>query len=468
MMNAIKYKLSLPLLLTVSILLFSKFSQSQTWTYNFGNSTGVYTTTSGVNTTLLPQPATGGGNEQLSIGTVALGSGFYLDNPGLPGLGNGSELRSTASTGTAVNKFSVYGYNPSKVFYTRFNVLFGNLLGLAGPKAGNWYFYQGTGPLYSNTANASTTTGQSFISLRFSFANGGIVNMAYHNGTTWINLVPILGFSLSQETIYSMEIYGNNGPTADSYISGSSYTIASDKWDLWINGVRVVAGLSSGSLANNVNIDSWLFAGEQSTTNYATIFLDDIIYSNALPGSTLPINLISFKGTSTKEGVELNLQTASETGNDYFTIETSKDASDFSELMQVPGAGNSNTLLSYQVLDTRNLQGTVYYRLKQTDYDGAFAYSEVISVDPASGTAQLSLSNIIAGQEEISFQLNGGAGIYQATVYSIDGRQVSSAQVEITDASQTNSLAVAIPAAGIYLLRLSSDQGVVSEKFYGH
>lgn len=466
-MNTTVYNLSVSILLAVLMFLNIPSHQAQTWTYNFGTAVGTYNTTSGVNNSFLPQPSPGGGNEQLSIGTVAQGSGFYLDNPGLLSLGSDSELRSTASTGTSVNKFSIYGYNPSKVFYTHFNVLFGDIFGVAGPKAGNWYFYQGRGALYSNTANASTNTGQSFVSLRFSFANGGIVNVAYHNGTAWVNVGSAPGLSLSQEQIYSVDIFGNNGPTADSYINGTSYTLASDKWDLWINGVRVSAGLSSGGLANNVNIDAWLFAGEQSTINYATIFLDDISYSNGLPGSTLPISLISFTGKSTTAGIELNWETASETGNDYFTVETSDNAKDFSELTRISGAGNSNTVLRYQFTDTRSVNGTTYYRLKQTDYDGAYAYSDVISIDRLGTNNALTVNSIIVGQEEISFLLSGDSGAYHATVYSIEGKQIASSQIEVTDASQINTLPVSLPAAGIYFLRLSNDMGAVSVKFYG-
>jgi hypothetical protein len=46
----------------------------------------------------------------------------------------------------------------------------------------------------------------------------------------------------------------------------------------------------------------------------------------------------------------------------------------------VAGAGNSNTAISYQFSDTKPVKGIAYYRLKQIDFDGKYAYTDLISV----------------------------------------------------------------------------------------
>ncbi|MBL4733799.1 MAG: T9SS type A sorting domain-containing protein, partial [Flavobacteriales bacterium] len=80
----------------------------------------------------------------------------------------------------------------------------------------------------------------------------------------------------------------------------------------------------------------------------------------------------------------LKWETASETNNDYFTVERSIDGASFNSIGTVPGAGHSNTRLSYEFADKNLLhqgeQLLYYYRLKQTDYDGQFAYSEIIAL----------------------------------------------------------------------------------------
>lgn len=92
----------------------------------------------------------------------------------------------------------------------------------------------------------------------------------------------------------------------------------------------------------------------------------------------LPIELINFTADAQGEGsVLLRWQTASETNNDYFTIERSKDGSIWHELCEIEGAGNSSVLLSYESVDRFPYSGYSYYRLKQTDYDGQFSYSMI-------------------------------------------------------------------------------------------
>ena len=97
--------------------------------------------------------------------------------------------------------------------------------------------------------------------------------------------------------------------------------------------------------------------------------------------SPLPIELLEFKAKLGKEGVEISWITATEINNDFFTVEKSNTGFDFYSLTKIAGAGNSTQQLRYSVTDISPFQGINYYRLKQTDYDGKFDYSRVISTD---------------------------------------------------------------------------------------
>ena len=94
----------------------------------------------------------------------------------------------------------------------------------------------------------------------------------------------------------------------------------------------------------------------------------------------LPIELVSFTARALNKAVELNWQTASEINNDYFTIERSKNGSDWEEIKRVDGAGTSLTVLNYSITDQNPYPGNSYYRLKQTDFDGQFEYFQVRNV----------------------------------------------------------------------------------------
>ena len=94
----------------------------------------------------------------------------------------------------------------------------------------------------------------------------------------------------------------------------------------------------------------------------------------------LPIELLSFTGKAFIGHNKLYWITKTETNNDFFTIERSGDGMEFTGLGTVKGAGNSNTNLDYSFIDKNPLNGINYYRLKQTDFNGESAYSNIISL----------------------------------------------------------------------------------------
>ncbi|MCC7469872.1 MAG: hypothetical protein IT284_01915, partial [Bacteroidetes bacterium] len=83
--------------------------------------------------------------------------------------------------------------------------------------------------------------------------------------------------------------------------------------------------------------------------------------------STLPIELASFAGKSMGDDVGLTWQTATEHDNSHFTIFRSTDGEEWSEVGRVAGAGNSQSATSYAFQDILAPQGTLFYRLRQTD-----------------------------------------------------------------------------------------------------
>lgn len=117
-----------------------------------------------------------------------------------------------------------------------------------------------------------------------------------------------------------------------------------------------------------------------ASANYPTAayyFFDEIVVE---PTSVLPIELISFDVTDIESAVAINWSTNVEINNDYFEIERSMNAEDWVTIDRVEGAGNSESRIDYRSLDADPGTGTIYYRLKQVDFDGATHYSDVKSV----------------------------------------------------------------------------------------
>ncbi|MCB0409143.1 MAG: T9SS type A sorting domain-containing protein [Flavobacteriales bacterium] len=101
--------------------------------------------------------------------------------------------------------------------------------------------------------------------------------------------------------------------------------------------------------------------------------------TNANP---LPIVLTSFiaKENYKTNSVDLTWVTQTEINNDFFTVERSTDGYNWEEVKRLKGAGNSNSSITYNEVDEVPLSGISYYRLKQTDFNGEFSYSDIESV----------------------------------------------------------------------------------------
>ncbi len=95
----------------------------------------------------------------------------------------------------------------------------------------------------------------------------------------------------------------------------------------------------------------------------------------------LPVTLVSFKGINQGDYNSISWITNQELNNDFFTIERSVNGFDW-ELVGIEDAvGNTTKASYYSMRDENPYFPVTYYRLKQTDVDGEFTYSEVIAVN---------------------------------------------------------------------------------------
>ncbi|OYU93139.1 MAG: hypothetical protein CFE21_21710 [Bacteroidetes bacterium B1(2017)] len=116
-------------------------------------------------------------------------------------------------------------------------------------------------------------------------------------------------------------------------------------------------------------------------TNYSNSFIAVLSPYGGMPVTWESFEVNAFNDNSITKAI-LNWNTASESNNDYFTIERSYDAENFESIGSIKGAGNSNKLSRYSFKDelpfkTVQANQEVYYRIKQTDLDGKFDYSQV-------------------------------------------------------------------------------------------
>jgi hypothetical protein len=181
--------------------------------------------------------------------------------------------------------------------------------------------------------------------------------------------------------------------------------------------------------------------------------------------NVLPITLLSFTAQATgKNLVETHWSTASESNNDYFTIERSRDAAFWEPIGFVPGAGNSNTTRNYSLPDDAPFPGLSYYRLKQTDYDGSYAYSYVVPVQIDQFGADLSLIQAYRDGDKLALLYTAESPQIRVELYSIVGQKLHSINAENND----GFLRLDLPhlAHGVYIVRISSGTESATGKFF--
>jgi len=98
-------------------------------------------------------------------------------------------------------------------------------------------------------------------------------------------------------------------------------------------------------------------------------------------GAPLPVELVNFSAFCDNNKITFNWATTVEINNDYFTLEKSKDLISYVTVNNIEGSGNSNEIQYYSTTDDNNNGDITYYRLKQTDFDGNFKYSEILKID---------------------------------------------------------------------------------------
>ena len=280
-------------------------------------------------------------------------------------------------------------------------------------------------------------------------------------------------------------VYGtvlNNGGTAPGNGNANEgvWTITPNSgtanYDLTLYGRNYSNAGNSNTILKRANAASaWTLPGTYSAaTGSEPIVVTRSGYSGfsqfAIGGSmtVLPVELISFEGNCTAyNSIDLKWSTASQTNNDFFTIERTTDGTQFEIIGTVDGAGNSSQLNYYAFTDFAPIAGTNYYRLKQTDYNGQFEYFNLIAVQNSciDTPAQLTIfPNPVA--DDLGFQFfSGNNETVIIEVYDVVGKLIISTSSSVSEGNNLLSVDLASIASGTYMLRVKTETSSVHQKF---
>lgn len=163
-----------------------------------------------------------------------------------------------------------------------------------------------------------------------------------------------------------------------------------------INGSLSVGGNFTGGNGSTVSgAGTMAVTGTATTTGSGTVFGSNGSCSGCVisTASPLPVEFLSLDAVADGNVVNINWSTAVEMNSDYFVVQRSQGGSFFEDVVKVNAAGNSSTIKNYTSTDNEPFRGTSYYRLKQFDLDGKFAFSDIVSVKVQGRTAVVVFPN---------------------------------------------------------------------------
>jgi len=343
------------------------------------------------------------------------------------------------------------------------------------------------------------SSGGSFIfpvgkGTRWGYASVSNVNTG---GVTWdveyFNASPLTESSVSNLTpadaatikkISKLEYWkisdGNAAHTGNTAKIGLSWDASSDVSDIQSEREKLTVMVWNSGNTNWDNYSGVDFSSGHTQSDGYFISTSSVAFSSNIvtlgtsdPNNTLPVELLYFTGKANTDNIELSWATETETNNDYFEIQRSTDAVNFTTIGKVYGAGNSMSKIEYSFTDENPEYGVNYYRLIQVDYNGDSETFKPVSVEWDGGKP---LND--------DFDITVYPNPYNSGDLTLEMKQIepnTSIRIILTDISgniifnasalvPTGNVINLVPKAvshlnqGIYILRVSMDNNVVTKR----
>lgn len=216
------------------------------------------------------------------------------------------------------------------------------------------------------------------------------------------------------------------------------------QWRNWGNGATSGDG-TSGTVRSSSSNGFGIFTLASTTAN-----------------NPLPVDLLSFTGMYRGDHILLNWKTASELNSDFFSVDKSPNGKDWQHVGKVKASGTTNLPREYSLKDNRPWNGTQYFRLTQTDFDGTRKVYPLISVSAQNLSEETTIllhPNPTDDLVQISIR-TPSKGPFNLDIIDLQGNVLHS-QVLTDNESQ---ISLKTLASGSYLFILSTDREIFRSK----
>jgi len=184
------------------------------------------------------------------------------------------------------------------------------------------------------------------------------------------------------------------------------------------------------------------------------------------PFNLLPVELAKFDAVACNDNKAacVSWTTATETNNDFFTVERSRSGVEWEGIGHTDGAGNSSAPLHYTFEDNSAPSGMVYYRLRQTDFDGTTTVSDPVALLMKPGQEMLGFPNPTS--RSIRLQGDFPQGVLVVRLMDATGKLVYDTSINRGNADESGELNIALPElpSGAYFLSVNSSGGITQQQ----
>lgn len=241
--------------------------------------------------------------------------------------------------------------------------------------------------------------------------DGFRVEYTTDQGTTWI---PVGTIGLNWYN-YINSALATVFPAGEPYFSG-----VQPNYTQYSNDVSSLSGNSRVGFRFN-------FRSDPNTSDIG-VAVDDFELDGP-PNGPLPVELMSFTAVTEPKRVTLNWTTSGELNNKGFYIERkNKNNNDWVSAGFIAGSGTSSQAHNYSYIDNNLNSGTYSYRLKQTDFNGNYAYhslaNEVTIGVPKKFALSQNYPNPFNPTTKIDFDLPVDSRV-TIKIYDMAGREVA-------------------------------------------
>ena len=171
----------------------------------------------------------------------------------------------------------------------------------------------------------------------------------------------------------------------------------------------------------------------------------------------LPVNLLEFNGKLSGNSAIINWKVSTEYNLLHYSIEKSTDGAVFKPLKKELPKGNNS---AYQVTDIYPFPRNSFYRLRITDKDGSFTYSETINIKTGEKAVAVTGLYPIPASSTLTIELfSNKQKTVQYMVMDMLGKQILSGNRNLARGNTMLVLPIGLLSPGTFNVKITDDTG---------